>query len=101
MPLVIVGANSFGVYLRDRIKEELTQYEFLGFVDENPPAVNGSNGHAATNGNAGINGHANFNGHAGLNGNGKSHLHAVAPAPVPVLGQLERIENIDFEHSNL
>jgi exopolysaccharide biosynthesis polyprenyl glycosylphosphotransferase len=101
VPLVIVGANSFGVYLRDRIKEELTQYEFLGFVDENPPAVNGSNGHAATNGNAGTNGHANFNGHAGLNGNGRSHQHAAAPAPVPVLGQLERIASLSFEHPNL
>jgi exopolysaccharide biosynthesis polyprenyl glycosylphosphotransferase len=49
VPLVIVGANSFGVYLRDRIKDELTQYEFLGFVDESPgiPAFNGSNGHSA------------------------------------------------------
>src|SRR5260370_38332616 len=103
VPLVIVGANSFGVYLRDRIKEELTQYEFLGFVDENLPAnaLNGSNGHAATNGNAGTNGHANFNGHGGLNGNGRSHLHAVAPAPVPVLGQLEAIATLAFEHPNL
>jgi exopolysaccharide biosynthesis polyprenyl glycosylphosphotransferase len=49
VPLVIVGANSFGVYLRDRIKDELTQYEFLGFVDESSgiPAFNGSNGHSA------------------------------------------------------
>jgi exopolysaccharide biosynthesis polyprenyl glycosylphosphotransferase len=49
VPLVIVGANSFGVYLRDRIKDELTQYEFLGFVDESPPIhpFNGSNGHSA------------------------------------------------------
>ena len=49
VPLVIVGANSFGVYLRDRIKDELTQYEFLGFVDESPgiPAFNGSNGHSS------------------------------------------------------
>ena len=46
VPLVIVGANSFGAYLRDRIREELTQYEFLGFVDENPGSTNGSNGHA-------------------------------------------------------
>jgi exopolysaccharide biosynthesis polyprenyl glycosylphosphotransferase len=46
VPLVIVGANTFGVYLRDRISAELTQYEFLGFVDESPslPASNGSNG---------------------------------------------------------
>ena len=101
VPLVIVGANSFGVYLRDRIKEELTQYEFLGFVDENPPTVNGSNGHAASDDNAGTNGHANFNGHLSLNGNGRSHLHAVAPPPVPVLGQLERIASLSFEHSNL
>src|SRR6202043_246635 len=44
VPLVIVGANTFGVYLRDRISAELTQYEFLGFVDESPslPASNGS-----------------------------------------------------------
>ncbi len=48
VPLVIVGANPFGVYLRDRIRDELTQYEFLGFVDEDPGsnASNGSNGHA-------------------------------------------------------
>ena len=97
VPLVIVGANSFGVYLRDRIKEELTQYEFLGFVDENPPAnaVNGSNGHAGTNG------HATSNGHAGLNGNARSHLHAVPPPPTPVIGQLERIASLAFEHPNL
>jgi exopolysaccharide biosynthesis polyprenyl glycosylphosphotransferase len=46
VPLVIVGANSFGIYLRDRITAELTQYEFLGFVDESPclPAPNESNG---------------------------------------------------------
>jgi exopolysaccharide biosynthesis polyprenyl glycosylphosphotransferase len=48
VPLVIVGANSFGHYLRDRIKDELTHYEFLGFVDESSriPASNGSNGHS-------------------------------------------------------
>jgi len=48
VPLVIVGANAFGVYLRDRIRDELTQYEFLGFVDDSPslPASNGSNGHS-------------------------------------------------------
>src|SRR3984957_19190003 len=48
VPLVIVGANTFGVYLRDRIKAELTHYEFLGFVDESPclHASNGSNGHS-------------------------------------------------------
>ena len=97
VPLVIVGANSFGVYLRDRIKEELTQYEFLGFVDENPPAnaVSGSNGHAATNG------HASSNEHAGLNGNARSHLHAVPPPPTPLIGQLERIASLAFEHPNL
>lgn len=46
VPLVIVGANTFGIYLRDRIRAELTYYEFLGFVDESPclPAPNGSNG---------------------------------------------------------
>ena len=91
VPLVIVGANSFGVYLRDRIKEELTQYEFLGFVDENPSAnaVNKLNGHA------GINGHATTNGHA------KSNLYVVAPPPTPVIGQLERIASLSFEHPNL
>ena len=101
VPLVIVGANSFGVYLRDRIKEELTQYEFLGFVDENPPAnaVNGSNGHAGTTGHAGTNGHAGSNGHAGTNGHGK--LRAVAPVPAPVIGQLERIASLAVEHPNL
>ena len=48
VPLVIVGANTFGVYLRDRINAELTQYEFLGFVDESPswPASNGANGNS-------------------------------------------------------
>ncbi len=47
VPLVIVGANTFGTYLRDRIRAELTHYEFLGFVDESPglPASKGSNGH--------------------------------------------------------
>ena len=46
VPLVIVGANTFGIYLRDRIRAELTHYEFLGFVDESPclPASKGSNG---------------------------------------------------------
>ncbi len=71
VPLVIVGANSFGAYLRDRIREELTQYEFLGFVDEtadsNPP--NRSNGHAVT--------------------------------PAPVIGGLERIATLSAAHSNL
>jgi exopolysaccharide biosynthesis polyprenyl glycosylphosphotransferase len=48
VPLVIVGANTFGVYLRDRISAELTQYEFLGFVDESPslPLSNGLNGNS-------------------------------------------------------
>jgi exopolysaccharide biosynthesis polyprenyl glycosylphosphotransferase len=48
VPLVIVGANTFGVYLRDRISAELTQYEFLGFIDESPclPASVGSNGNS-------------------------------------------------------
>src|ERR1700693_3897246 len=48
VPLVIVGANTFGVYLRDRISAELTQYEFLGFIDESPclPASNGSSGNS-------------------------------------------------------
>ncbi len=71
VPLVIVGANSFGAYLRDRIREELTQYEFLGFVDEtadpNPP--NRSNGHAVTR--------------------------------APVIGGLERIATLSAAHSNL
>jgi exopolysaccharide biosynthesis polyprenyl glycosylphosphotransferase len=43
VPLVIVGANTFGVYLRDRISVELTQYEFLGFIDESLGVPNGSN----------------------------------------------------------
>jgi exopolysaccharide biosynthesis polyprenyl glycosylphosphotransferase len=49
VPLVIVGVNTFGVYLRDRIRAELTHYEFLGFVDESPclPASDGSNGNSA------------------------------------------------------
>ena len=71
VPLVIVGANSFGAYLRDRIREELTQYEFLGFVDENPgsSAPNGSNGHSV--------------------------------ALAPVIGGLERIATLSAAHSNL
>ena len=71
VPLVIVGANSFGAYLRDRIREELTQYEFLGFVDETPGsnAPSGSNGHAA--------------------------------APAPVVGGLECIATLSAAHSNL
>lgn len=91
VPLVIVGANSFGVYLRDRIKEELTQYEFLGFVDENPPsnALNGSNGHADSNR------------HAATNGHPKANLHVVAPALTPIVGQLECIAKLAFEHPNL
>lgn len=81
VPLVIVGANSFGVYLRDRIREELTQYEFLGFVDENPGSIaaNGSNGHNGTNGNNGSNG----------------------TAPTPVIGCLERIASLALAHPNL
>jgi exopolysaccharide biosynthesis polyprenyl glycosylphosphotransferase len=43
VPLVIVGTNSFGRVLRDQITEELTQYEFLGFVDE-APAASGQSG---------------------------------------------------------
>jgi exopolysaccharide biosynthesis polyprenyl glycosylphosphotransferase len=43
VPLVIVGANTFGVYLRDRIRAEPTHYEFLGFIDESPGLPNGSN----------------------------------------------------------
>lgn len=33
VPLVVVGANPTGRYVRDRIVEELSQYEFLGFLD--------------------------------------------------------------------
>ena len=71
VPLVIVGANSFGAYLRDRIREDLTQYEFLGFVDENPGpnAPHGSNGHAVV--------------------------------PAPVIGGLECIASLSAAHSNL
>ena len=71
VPLVIVGANSFGAYLRDRIREELTQYEFLGFVDESPTsdAPSGSNGHGV--------------------------------APAPVIGGLEQIASLAAAHSNL
>jgi exopolysaccharide biosynthesis polyprenyl glycosylphosphotransferase len=36
IPLVVVGANSIGRYVRDRIVEELSQYEFLGFIDSDP-----------------------------------------------------------------
>jgi len=71
VPLVIVGANTFGTYLRDRIREELTQYEFLGFVDDRP----GSNG-----------------------SNGSNRL---GVAPSPVIGGLERIASLSAEHSNL
>ena len=35
IPVVIVGHNTFAKYVRDRIVEELSQYEFLGFIDEN------------------------------------------------------------------
>ncbi|MDB5107080.1 MAG: exopolysaccharide biosynthesis polyprenyl glycosylphosphotransferase, partial [Candidatus Binatus sp.] len=34
IPLVIVGFNSVAQYLCDRIEEELTQYETIGFLDE-------------------------------------------------------------------
>ena len=83
VPLVIVGANSFGIYLRDRIREELTQYEFLGFVDEHPESIaaNGSNGHNASNGHNGANGHA--------------------VASPPIIGRLERIARLAAEHPNL
>ncbi len=36
VPLVVVGANPIGRYVRDRIAEELSQYEFLGFIDDDP-----------------------------------------------------------------
>jgi exopolysaccharide biosynthesis polyprenyl glycosylphosphotransferase len=39
IPMVIVGANPTGCYVRDRIAEELTQYEFLGFIDDDPQAA--------------------------------------------------------------
>jgi exopolysaccharide biosynthesis polyprenyl glycosylphosphotransferase len=39
VPLVVVGANPIGRYVRDRIVEELSQYEFLGFVDDDPQAL--------------------------------------------------------------
>ncbi len=80
VPLVIVGANSFGVYLRDRIRDELTHYEFLGFVDENPGS-NGSNGHNGTNRHNGSSGHA--------------------AAAAPVIGRLERIASLAAKHPNL
>ena len=35
-PLVVVGFNSVAHYLCDQIREQLTQYELLGFVDDNP-----------------------------------------------------------------
>ena len=38
VPLVVVGANPIGRYVRDRIVEELSQYEFLGFIDNDPAA---------------------------------------------------------------
>jgi exopolysaccharide biosynthesis polyprenyl glycosylphosphotransferase len=38
VPLVVVGANPIGSYVRDRIVEELSQYEFLGFVDDDAGA---------------------------------------------------------------
>ncbi len=97
VPLVIVGVNSFGVYLRDRIKEELTQYEFLGFVDENPVplASNGVNGHSGTNGHDDANrhnGHSKTNGHFGSTG---------LATPAPVIGSLERIASLAIVHPNL
>lgn len=95
VPLVIVGANSFGVYLRDRIREELTQYEFLGFVDENPIQSNGANGH---------NGHLT-NGHVKTNGQEKTNGHfpgnAPPAMPTPVIGSLERIAGLAAVHPNL
>ncbi len=71
VPLVIVGANPFGVYLRDRIRNELTQYEFLGFVDDDPGSTgsNGSNGHAAP--------------------------------PPPLIGGLEHVAKLSTAYSNL
>ncbi len=36
IPLVVVGSNPVGRYVRDRIVEELSQYEFLGFIDNDP-----------------------------------------------------------------
>jgi exopolysaccharide biosynthesis polyprenyl glycosylphosphotransferase len=38
IPIVIVGYNPFAGYVRDRIIEELSQYEFLGFIEESDPA---------------------------------------------------------------
>ena len=35
-PLVVVGFNSVAHYLCDQIREQVTQYELLGFVDDNP-----------------------------------------------------------------
>lgn len=96
VPMVIVGANSFGVYLRDRIREELTQYEFLGFVDENPSstAVSASSVYAiASNGDSGSNGHAAANLYAVPNDR--------AMAPAPIIGRLERIASLAVEHPNL
>jgi exopolysaccharide biosynthesis polyprenyl glycosylphosphotransferase len=37
-PLVVVGFNSVAHYLCDQIREQLTQYELLGFVDDNTQA---------------------------------------------------------------
>ncbi len=44
VPLVVVGANPTGCYVRDRIAAELTQYEFLGFIDDDPAAPDGALG---------------------------------------------------------
>jgi exopolysaccharide biosynthesis polyprenyl glycosylphosphotransferase len=37
-PLVVVGFNSVAHYLCEQIREQLTQYELLGFVDDNTQA---------------------------------------------------------------
>ncbi len=95
VPLVIVGANSFGVYLRDRIREELTQYEFLGFVDENPSP----NAVAASTVYVGSNGHSGANGHAAPNLCAVPNDHAMAAAPI--IGRLERIASLAVAHPNL
>ena len=46
VPLVVVGSNPIGRYVRDRIVEELSQYEFLGFVDDDPAMREQSGGEA-------------------------------------------------------
>jgi lipopolysaccharide/colanic/teichoic acid biosynthesis glycosyltransferase len=95
VPMVIVGANSFGVYLRDRIREELTQYEFLGFIDENPS----SNGVVASSVQMASNGDSGSNGHAAPNLCVVPNDHAIAPTPI--IGCLERIASLAVEHPNL